>query len=113
MKLKTDSTPVDEPKPVEGNVLYELYALFLDEKGKEALKERFLTPGLRYGDIKKEILSTIWEYFAPYRNEREKLARDGQFVVDTMKKGALKARQAASVYLEKARHNVGLDYWSS
>ena len=112
MKLKTDSIPVDEPKPVEGNVLYDLYALFLDDAGKEALKERFLTPGLRYGDVKKEIFATIWEYFAPYRDERARLAKDRQFVVETMQKGAIKARQAASFYIDKARRNVGLDYWN-
>lgn len=112
MSIKTDSTPVDQPKPLEGNPLYEIYALFLDEKGKKELKERFLTPGLKYGDIKKEILGVIWDYFEPYRNERKRLAGDRQFVVATMREGARKARQVATVYLEKARRNVGLDYWN-
>jgi len=112
MSMKTDSTPVDQPKPVEGNPLYDIYALFLDAQGKIELKERFLTPGLKYGDIKKEIFAAIWEYFEPFRNERARLASDRQFVVDTMKEGARKARQVASIYLEKARHNVGLDYWN-
>lgn len=112
MSIKTDSTPVDEPKPLEGNILYDLYSLFLDEKGKAALKERFLTPGLRYGDMKKELFGVIWDYFAPYRKEREKLVRERDHVVETMQKGARKARQAAAVYLERARRNVGLDYWS-
>jgi tryptophanyl-tRNA synthetase len=112
MSIKTDSTPVEQPKPVQGNPLYEIYALFLDEQGKAELKERFLTPGLRYGDIKKEICRVIWDYFEPYRNERARLASDRQFVWDTMKEGARKARQVATAYLEKARHNVGLDYWN-
>ena len=112
MAIKTDSTPVDQPKPIEGNILFALYSLFLDGKGKAELRERFLAPGLRYGDVKKELLGTIWEYFAPYRTERERLAQDRQFVVETMKKGAAKARRVAAVYLERARHNVGLDYWA-
>ncbi len=111
MSIKTDSTPVDQPKPIEGNILFDLYALFLDEKGREALKDRFLTPGLKYGEVKKEILGLIWEYFQPYRKERERLATDKQYVLDVMKKGALKAREAATVYLDKAKSNVGLDYW--
>jgi tryptophanyl-tRNA synthetase len=112
MSMKTDSTPVEEPKPVQGNPLYDIYALFLDDRSKAELKERFLTPGLRYGDIKKEIFGVIWEYFEPFRKERARLAADRQFVVDTMKKGANKAREVATVYLEKARHKVGLDYWN-
>jgi len=112
MRIKTDSTPVDQPKPIEGNVLFDLYTLFLDERGKETLKERFLTPGLKYGEIKKEIFGVIWDYFAPYREEREKLARDKRYVVETMRRGAAKARQVAAVYLDRARRNVGLDYWN-
>ncbi len=112
MKIKTDSTPVDQPKPIEGNMLFDLYALFLDKKERESLKERFLTPGLKYGKLKKELFGVIWDYFAPYRKEREKLAQDKQYVVETMRKGADKARQAAVVYLDRARRNVGLDYWS-
>lgn len=112
MSVKTDSTPVDEPKPLEGNILFDLYCLFLDEKGKAELKDRFLTPGLRYGDMKKELLGVIWEYFAPFREKREKLAENQDFVHDVMKKGAEKAREAASKTLMLARHNVGLDYWT-
>lgn len=111
MSIKTDSTPVDQPKPVEGNLLYDIYSLFLDTRGQEELKERLLTPGLKYGELKKELFGVVWEYFAPYRQERKRLAADGEFVVKTMQEGARKARQVAAVYLDKARHNVGLDYW--
>jgi len=111
MRIKTDSTPVDQPKPLKDNILYDLYSLFLDERDRAALKERFLNPGLRYGDLKKELVGVIWEYFTPYRNERQRLERDRQYVIDIMREGARKARQAAAVYLDRARHNVGLDYW--
>lgn len=111
MSIKTDSTPVNEPKPLQDNVLFDLYSLFLDENGKENLKDRFLTPGLKYGDIKKELFGVIWEYFAPYRQKREMLDR-GQ-VVEIMRHGAHKAREVAVRYLDRARRNVGLDYWNT
>lgn len=109
MTLKTDSTPVNEPKPIEGNILYSLYSLFLDDHGKEELKSRFLTPGLKYGDIKKELFSVIWEYFAPYREKRAQITKDD--VAEVMKKGAEKARAVITEYLDRARHNVGVDYY--
>ncbi|HOV78758.1 MAG TPA: tryptophan--tRNA ligase [Bacillota bacterium] len=112
MKIKTDSTPVHLPKPVEGNTLFDIYSLFLDDRGKESLKERFLTPGLKYGDVKKELFSLIWEYFRPYRKKREELVKDKSYVTEIMKKGAQKARRVAVSYLERARRNVGLDYWN-
>ncbi len=108
MSLKTDSTPVDEPKPIEGNILFDLYSLFLDQAGKEQLQERFETPGLRYGDIKKELLATIWEYFAPYRAKRAQISPDD--VHDIMKLGAEKARAVATVTMDRVRRNVGMNY---
>ena len=108
MSIKTDSTPVNEPKPIEGNILFDLYALFLDEAGREALQDRFLTPGLKYGDMKKELFGAIWEYFAPYREKRARIEKND--VSEIMKAGALKARSVMTGYLDKARRNVGVDY---
>lgn len=109
MTLKTDSTPVNEPKPIEGNILYSLYSLFLDDHGKEELKDRFLTPGLKYGEVKKELFNIIWEYFAPYREKRSQITKAD--VAEVMKKGADKARAVITKYLDQARHNVGVDYY--
>jgi tryptophanyl-tRNA synthetase len=108
MGIKTDSTPVNEPKPIEGNILFDLYALFLDDAGKTALKDRFLTPGLKYGEVKKELFGVIWEYFAPYRVKRAQINRDD--VREIMKFGAGKARRVIGEYMAKIRHNVGMDY---
>jgi tryptophanyl-tRNA synthetase len=110
MSIKTDSTPVNEPKPVEGNILYDLYRLFLDDAGKKALKDRFLTPGLKYGEVKKELFGLIWEYYAPYREKRARLERE--YVQETMKKGAEKARKVITEYMDKVRRNVGVNYLS-
>jgi len=109
MSIKTDSTPVNEPKPIEGNSLFTLYSLFLDDRGKEGLKERFLTPGLKYGDVKRELFGIIWEYFAPYREKRARISKHD--VAEIMKKGAEKARAVVTKYLDLARHNVGVDYY--
>ncbi len=110
MSIKTDSTPVEEPKPTEGNPLFEIYALFLDKQEKVALKERFEAPGLRYGDVKQELFGIIWEFFAPYRQKREQLAADKAYVIEVLKGGAEKVRGVAAEYVSKARRNVGLNY---
>jgi len=112
MSIKTDSTPVDQPKDPDSSILYALYSLFLDEEGKKELRDRFATPGLRYSDLKKELFGVIWEYFRPYREKREKLLKNKAEVHEILKEGAKKAREVASVYLAKARRNVGLDYRS-
>lgn len=111
MSIKTDTTPVNEPKPIENNTLFDLYSLFLNGKEQEELKERFLTPGLKYGEVKKEIVGVIWEYFAPYREKRNFYEQDKGEVLSLLKKGSDKARQTATQYLELARKNTGLNYW--
>jgi tryptophanyl-tRNA synthetase len=110
MRITTDSTPVDQPKPLEGNTLYEIYSLFLEEAGREELRQRFLTPGLKYGEMKKELFGVVWDYFAPYRVKHDQLLDNRDYVVEVMRRGAEKARATASIYLTKARHAVGLDY---
>jgi tryptophanyl-tRNA synthetase len=110
MSIKTDSTPVEEPKDPDNSALYDLYALFLDEQGRQELRDRFLTPGLQYGVVKKELFETMWEFFRPYRDKRQHYVENPDEVRDILKRGAEKARAIGSEYLDKARQNVGVNY---
>jgi len=110
MSVKTDATPVEEPKNPDGNILFDLYALFLDADGRQQLRDRFLTPGLRYGDVKQELFEAILNYFRPYREKREEYVKNPDVVRAILKRGAEKARAIGSEYLDKARRNVGLNY---
>jgi len=109
MTIVTDSADVDEPKSVD-TPIFELYSLFLSEKEQLELKERFLQPGLRYGDIKNELYECFWEYFKPYRDKREYLMNHKDYVVTSLKEGASRASSVADKYLQKARTAMGLDY---
>ena len=111
MSIKTDSTPVMAPKDPDKCILFSIYSLFMDEAQKASLRDRYLTPGLKYSDIKKELIDVIWEYFEPYRKRRDELVKEKDRVHEILKQGAMKARAVAVHYLSKARNNVGLDYW--
>ncbi|MFQ6676036.1 MAG: tryptophan--tRNA ligase [Fidelibacterota bacterium] len=111
MGIVTDPTPVDRPKDPERSTLFRIYSLFLDPSGTEELKNRFLEPGLRYSDVKRDLIEVIWDFFEPYRETRRCLFEDREGVVKILKEGAEKAREVARVYLRKARENVGLNYW--
>ncbi|MBD3305090.1 tryptophan--tRNA ligase [candidate division KSB3 bacterium] len=110
MSIKTDSTPVNEPKDPENNALFDIYALFLDEAGRQQLRDRFLTPGLKYGEVKQELFGIIWEFFQPYREKRQTYIHDLATVREILRHGAEKARNIGSEYLLKARRNVGIAY---
>ncbi len=110
MSIVTDSTPIEEPKDPKTCNLYAIYSLFLDKAGQEELKQRYITPGMRYGDVKKELLETIWAYFEPYREKREHYMNHKDDVYDIMKMGAEKARAVAKTFLEPAKEKTGLIY---
>jgi tryptophanyl-tRNA synthetase len=109
MSIKTDSIPVDQPKN-PNTPLFHLYSLFLDEDELIGLRDRFITPGLKYGDVKKELLIRILEYFKPFRDKQKYLASHPDDVVDILKIGATKAGAVAEEYLGKAREAMGLNY---
>lgn len=110
MSIVTDATPVEAPKNPDTCNLFAIYSLFLDANSKQELRERYLKPGLKYGEVKKELLEVIWNYFTPYREKRAELLADRDGVMRIMKMGADKARMVATEYLNKARHAVGIDY---
>ena len=109
MSIVTDSTPVAEPKDIK-SPLFQLFVLFLDEKGKKDLKGRFLSPGLQYGDVKKELFETIIEYFRPFREKREYLSSHMDYVYEQLLNGSNKASAIADQILNKVRKVTGLNY---
>jgi tryptophanyl-tRNA synthetase len=110
MKIVTDSTPVEDPKDPEQCSVFALYRLFASPADVEAMKERYHKGGTGYGQVKKELLEILVEYFRPYRERRSIYENDPAEVNRILKKGAEKTREAASVTLGKVREAVGLNY---
>jgi tryptophanyl-tRNA synthetase len=110
MRIVTDSTPVEEPKDPEKCNVYKIIQLFLNNAEQKELKARYRAGGMGYGEVKKELLARMWEYFAPYREKREQLAKDMGYIHEVMKKGQEKARAIATVTLDDVRNKVGLNY---
>jgi tryptophanyl-tRNA synthetase len=108
MSIVSDSAGIDEPKDPDQSVIFSIYSLFLNPVERGELANRFRTPGLRYGDIKKELLEKILEYFSPFRDKRENLSKNPDLVRDILGAGAKKARAAALPTLEKIREIMGI-----
>ena len=73
MRIPTDSTPVEDPKPTEGSVILQLYKLFASAQGYEDMVRGFQNGGCGYGDFKKRLFDAYWEYFRPARERRAEL----------------------------------------
>ena len=84
--------------------------MFLNNDEKDILADRYDTPGLRYGDLKKELFEKIIEYFSPYRKKRDDLLKNIDFVHSSLNQGAQKASNIANGNIEKIRNSMGLKY---
>jgi len=110
MRIVTDATPVEEVKSPDGCNLFQLYSLFLDAAGREDLKRRYLTPGLRYGDVKQELFEVIRDFFAPFSARRAELLARPDELREILARGAEKARRVATKTMRKVRKKGGLTY---
>ena len=109
MSIVTDSAGINEPKDKD-TPLFKIYSLFLSSEEKKILSDRYDTPGLRYGDIKKELLERIYDYFSPYRQKREHLLQNLDEVYQALEHGATKASVVANEYMDKIRKAMGIAY---
>jgi tryptophanyl-tRNA synthetase len=108
MKLKTDSTPVEEPKDPEGSLIIDLYKLVATPEEVEAMTADFRKGGNGYGHYKQELFEKIWEHFEPMRERREKILAEKNYVDDVLEAGANRAREVAGEIMDRVRTAVGL-----
>jgi tryptophanyl-tRNA synthetase len=108
MRVVTDSTPVDDPKdPATCNV-FALLKLVAEPAELAEWDARYRQGGMGYGDAKKRLAELMLNYFEPYRQKREDLANDLDYVHEVLAKGAARAKAVARETLDKARAAVGL-----
>lgn len=108
MKIETDSTPVEEPKPTEGSIILDLYRFFANESDQAQMKADFEAGGFGYGDFKQRLFEAYWDYFAPMRERREELEADEDYIAKVLANGAKRARAEADQVLTRVRQAVGL-----
>ena len=107
-KIISSSTPLGEPLEWEGDHIYNLAALFLNEEQKLELQERYKSGKEGYGHFKKYLKELIWEELSEAREKREYYLNHIDEVHDILAAGAQKASAIASVKLEKVKDAIGL-----
>ena len=107
MGIKTDSTPVEAPKAVEGSTLWGLARLLGREDEKAEYRGLLEKGGVGYGDLKKKLADLVLQEFAVMRKRREELAADPAQLARWMAQGAEKARGTAMKVMARVRAAVG------
>jgi tryptophanyl-tRNA synthetase len=107
MSIKTDSTPVDSPKPLDGP-LYALLKLVLSKEAFAEVDRDWRKGGRGYGDFKKTLVAGFHTAFDEPRARYRELERTPDEVERILKDGAERARALAAPIITGVRKAVGL-----
>jgi tryptophanyl-tRNA synthetase len=107
MSMKTDSTPLEEPKTLKGSLVGDLYALFGSHAQCDDLASRLQKGGLGWGHAKEELFQVINDHLKEKRDRFNELRADEPFLRKELAKGAEKAKALAKPTLDRVRHAVG------
>ena len=107
MSIKTDSTPIEEPKQIEGTILGQLMQA-VDPGKYERFKVYGAAAGIGYGDLKKDLFSAIQERFKPFQEKYRHYQAHPDEVEAVLRDGATRARELAAPVLGAARKATGL-----
>jgi tryptophanyl-tRNA synthetase len=108
MSIPTDSTPVSDPKPVDGSVLAQLMQTVGTPAQFKSYVGKMKAGGVGYGDLKKELAAVTKEFLAPFKAKYKSLQERPDEVEATLQDGAARARELAMPVLAAARKATGL-----
>ena len=107
MGIKTDSTPIEEPKEAESCNVFKLYKLLATDEQISVLKEKYAAGNLGYGDAKQELFEVICDKFSDEREKFNHLIGNTDIIEKELQKGAEKAKVIAKGVLQRVRQNIG------
>jgi len=108
MSIKTDSTPVEEPKDPDKCNVFALFKLFATEDEQAETARRYREGGIGYGEVKQRLVSLVLEYFEEARERRAELERHPEVVREVLQRGAERARASARKTFHAVREAVGV-----
>jgi tryptophanyl-tRNA synthetase len=108
MKIKTDSTPVEEAKNPETCNVFALLRLMAAPEETAEWEARYRKPGMGYGEAKKRLAELYEEEFGARREARAQWAARPDDVEDVLREGARRARAVAREVMADVRDACGI-----
>lgn len=107
MTIKTDSTPLEEPKDWKTCNCFALYSLLAEKNDVETMKTNYEKGGFGYGHAKQALYELILEKFAQPRERYTYYMNNLEAVDEALAKGAAKAKLVADDVLVRVREKLG------
>jgi tryptophanyl-tRNA synthetase len=108
MSIKTDSTPLEDPKVLEGTLVGQLFSLFSTQAEYRDLEKRLQAGGLGWGHAKEELFQAIEREISPVRSKYNELRANENLLHQTLRAGAERARSVSLPVLTRVREAVGV-----
>ena len=107
MGIKTDSTPLEDPKDPNTCNVFALYSIIATEEQTADLKEKYLAGNFGYGHAKTALLNLILEKYAEAREKFEYYMSHKEELDTVLFNGASKAREVSSAVMKRVREKLG------
>lgn len=107
MQIKTDSTPLEDPKNPDTCNLFNLYKLVASPQQVDQMKENYLKGGYGYGSAKQAFYELILEKYAEVRSRYDYYMNNKSEIDQALSIGAEKARIVAQGVLKRVREKMG------
>jgi len=108
MSIKTDSTPVSDPKDPDRCNVMALLRLFASPEETVEWEARYRRGGLGYAEAKRRLFELFEQHFAEPRQRRAELVADPSYAEDVLREGGRKARAVAQEIMEQVRKACGI-----
>lgn len=107
MSIKTDSTPLEEPKDWSNCNCFSLYKLLAAADKIETMKANYEKGGYGYGHAKQELFELILNKFEDQRKLYSSYINDVSAIDEVLSKGTIKATVIANQVLNRVRTKLG------
>ncbi|MBP7747702.1 MAG: tryptophan--tRNA ligase [Phycisphaerae bacterium] len=108
MAIKTDSTPVEQPKHPETCNVFALLKLLAEPAELAQWEQRYRAGGMGYGEAKKRLVELYEERFGSRREIRAQWLARPDDVEDILRGGARRARAVAEEVMAEVRDACGI-----
>ncbi|MCP3738630.1 tryptophan--tRNA ligase [Rossellomorea sp. BNER] len=106
-KIKTDSTPPEEPKDPNQSTLFSIYKEFATPLEIEKMREQYVG-GISWGEAKQELFQVMNRFLEEPREKYNELMASPEKLDEILKSGAEKARAVSRPFLKEIKCKLGM-----
>ncbi len=107
MGIKTDSTPLEEPKNPDTDTIFALYKILASDTQIATMRSNYEGGNYGYGHAKQALYELILEKFATIRERYHHYMNNQHEIDEALKLGAEKATLTANEVLQRVRAKIG------